>query len=65
MQTQYDFLVSKASSQGNAFKDAEEKVEVCGYTPYCSDTLCAVLSSSLPPSFFVCCSIRCFHSVYC
>ena len=32
MQTQYDFLVSKASSQGNAFKDAEEKVEVRGHT---------------------------------
>lgn len=27
LQTQYDFLVSKTSSQGNAFKQSEEKIE--------------------------------------
>ena len=28
LQTQYDFLASKTSSQGTAFKDAEERLEV-------------------------------------
>ena len=30
LQTQYDFLASKTSSQGTAFKDAEERLEVVG-----------------------------------
>jgi hypothetical protein len=57
MQTQYDFLVSKASSQGNAFKDAEEKVEVRGNTRYCLDTLFSVLSYPLPPFSVMLCSV--------
>ena len=28
LQTQYDFLVSKTSSQGEAFKNSEDKIEV-------------------------------------
>lgn len=34
LQTQYDFLASKTSSQGTAFKDAEERLEVSISNPY-------------------------------
>lgn len=34
LQTQYDFLASKTSSQGTAFKDAEERLEVDTFNPY-------------------------------
>ena len=34
LQTQYDFLVSKTSAQGDAFKDSEDKIEASTYTQF-------------------------------
>ena len=34
LQTQYDFLASKSFTQGNAYKDAEEKAEVTNITSF-------------------------------
>ena len=35
LQTQYDFLVSKTSSQGEAFKNSEDKIEVRKFYQFC------------------------------
>ena len=45
LQTQYDFLASKSFTQGNAYKDAEEKAEVTNNHTYVVRSMSYVLNT--------------------